>query len=95
MIDKLKTIIAEKSIIGFLNTILGVPMEEIGDEIGVTRSYISLMVSGQRQIGKKHLALLARMLEHRLDELANTPSIGEDGDKLIAAILRLGDTLLE
>lgn len=90
MTERLTGALAQRTPLTFLNDVLGVSLTTIGEELGVTRSYLSMVKAGQRKLNDRQRKRLHRMLEEALDELDEAP-IDEAG--VITALIRYGETL--
>lgn len=87
MVNRYLTALNEKEPLSFLNTILGIPLSEIAEEIGVTQSWLSHCIAGRRKLTQHQKVSLMLIVDDCLDAIA------KHSDPLAQAVITFGEDM--
>lgn len=87
MIEKYITALNEREPLTFLNIILGIPLNELAEEIGVTQSWLSHCIAGRRKLTQHQKVSLMRIVDECLDAIA------KHSDPLAQAVITFGEDM--
>lgn len=77
----------------FLNELLGIPLELIAEQLGVSQPYLSIVKSGQRKLSTRMSHKLNKVLDQVLTELDNSDDIPPGAYELLEAIITHGEKM--